>query len=295
MSSGRGESVFVRWCRNRIGEPTNTDEVYGYWVFIVGVVLAVVGFLRYALNTGGGPGDRLLGYVLAGGGVVLLLGGAIYRLPLGRPATGLTYLGGILGLAAIAWFTTVFPGEWVIGGSTADLDILLYLAGLAVMSAGAVFAPVLPGRAEQEAEERGREIDRLREALEERERERTVEELRSRLDEAETEAADREETARGDREELERTLGAVREERDALERELEATDERASVAELRLSEIENSQGTFELYENAGASGAGGSFTATGTARVTRARGTPGAARPGTPSGGSSAMPPRPTA
>jgi uncharacterized protein YegP (UPF0339 family) len=256
MSSGRGGSVFVRWYRNRIGEPSNSDEVYGYWIFALGIVLAVVGFLWYALNTGGGPSDRLLGYVLAGGGVVLLFGGSVYRLPLGRLATGLTYLGGILGLAAIAWFTTIFPSGWVIGGPTANLVIFLYLAGLAVMAAGAVLVPIIPGRAEQESEERGREIDRLREELQEREA--TVEELRTRLDEAETEAADREEDVRGDREELERTLGAVREERDALERELEAareaeaaSGERVTVAELRLAEIQNSQGTFELYTDAG--------------------------------------------
>jgi len=256
MSSGGGGSPFVRWYRSRIGEPTNTDEVYGYWVFILGVVLALAGFLWYALNTGGGPSDRLLGYVLAGGGVVLLLGGAIYRLPLGRLATGLMYLGGFLGLAAIAWFTSVFPREWVIGGSTANLVILLYLAGLAVMAAGAVFAPVLPGRAEREVEERGREIDRLREELDERER--TVEDLRSRLDEAEEAAAERDADAEREREEVAETLSEVRQERDALERELEAAreageaaGERATVAELRLAEIQDSQGTFELYTDAG--------------------------------------------
>ena len=256
MSSARGGNAFVRWYRNRIGEPTNSDEVYGYWVFAVGVVLAVVGLLWYVTNTGGTPSDRLLGYVLAGGGVVLVFGGSIYRLPLGRTATRLTYLGGLLGLAAVAWFVAVFPSGWRIGGTTTSQIIVLYLAGLAVMAAGAVIAPIIPGRAERESEERGREIDRLRDQLEERES--TVEELRSQLDEAEEAATDSETAARGEREDLERTLGAVREERDALERELEAAreaeeaaGERATVAELRLAEIRNSQGTFEFFEDAG--------------------------------------------
>ncbi|MFB6176633.1 MAG: hypothetical protein ABEI99_05735, partial [Halobaculum sp.] len=41
------ESAFVSWYRNRIGDPLDDDEVYGYWLFVAGLVLGVAGLVLF--------------------------------------------------------------------------------------------------------------------------------------------------------------------------------------------------------------------------------------------------------
>jgi len=40
------------WYRSRIGEPKTDDEVYGYWVFVFGILVGVFGLLLYLSSFG---------------------------------------------------------------------------------------------------------------------------------------------------------------------------------------------------------------------------------------------------
>jgi len=51
MSDDSTASTLYRIYRSRVGKPTTHDEVRGYWVFLVGLVLAMVGFLLFLPST----------------------------------------------------------------------------------------------------------------------------------------------------------------------------------------------------------------------------------------------------
>lgn len=69
-------------------------------------------------------------------------------MPLPRLATRLTYLGMAVCGLALAWFLTVYPGQWTF--ATGDPGVIgLYTVGLLVIGLGAVAVPML-SRAETE-------------------------------------------------------------------------------------------------------------------------------------------------
>ena len=161
----------------RIAEPSTTDEVYGYWLFLVGLLASIVGvaLFLYSATLERGVGSfwtvRQLGIVLAAGGVPLLLAGVAIRLPLRRLATTLTYVGVLICFAALAWFVTIYPSGW--SPETGEAGIIaVYTVGLAVIGIASAFVPML-SRAETltETERAERERDEseraeLQEALE---------------------------------------------------------------------------------------------------------------------------------
>jgi uncharacterized protein YegP (UPF0339 family) len=211
------DNALVSLYTEHITEPSTNDEVYGYWLFVVGVLASVVGVALFLYTTtlqrppaaqGGTYWTvRELAVVLAAGGVPLILGGIAIRLPLRKTATWLTYLGILVCLAALAWFVTVYPASgWPTDrGHTGVIG--LYTLGLAIIGLASVLVPMLSRAETETASERA--------AREERER-----------DEA------------ASREELDRT----REERD----EARAAAE-ASAAELEA--LRQSKARFELYED----------------------------------------------
>ncbi|MFB6308855.1 MAG: HVO_2922 family protein, partial [Haloarculaceae archaeon] len=175
-SSGR----LNEWYRNRIGTPTTDDEVVGYWLFALGVVLGFVGIALIITADLTGPVPQWP-VVIVGIGLVLLIAGPIIRLPLRSRATQLVYLGGILSILAVPWFLSAYPG-W---RSQAASIVGLYAAGLAVMAIGGVFVPLLTGQGDTDgaaATEPDSEDD-LADDLAESERAR--EELQAELDAAE--------------------------------------------------------------------------------------------------------------
>jgi uncharacterized protein YegP (UPF0339 family) len=149
----------VSFYSDRITEPSTTDEVYGYWLFALGLVASMAGIALFVYTTtlarppaaqGGTYWTlREAGVVLAAGGAALLIGGTAVRLPLRSLATKLTYLGVVVCLAALAWFVVVYPAS----GWPADTGhtgvIGLYTLGFAIMAVASVVVPML-SRAETE-------------------------------------------------------------------------------------------------------------------------------------------------
>jgi len=142
MSSHKsGESTFHSLYRTRVGDPETADEIRGYWLFVVGVVLAVAGVLLFLASEPQG-GIRQLSIVMVGVSMLLLLVGPVIRLPLQPRATTLVYVGATIATIGIVYFVAVFPGGWSLrNGNTAVIGI--YGLGLLVAGAGGVFVPLL--------------------------------------------------------------------------------------------------------------------------------------------------------
>jgi uncharacterized protein YegP (UPF0339 family) len=209
----------------RITEPSTNDEVYGYWLFVVGLIASVVGvaLFLYTATLDRPPAAqggtywmlRETGVVLAAGGVPVMLGGVAVRLPLRRAATWLTLLGTVVCLAALVGFVIAYPAAWSTASGNPGV-IGMYTAGLAVIALSSAFIPML-SRAETETEsERGT-------------RERREAEL------ATTEA------------QLERTEEA----RDEARIERDEANVAADAAAAELESVRQSKARFELFEDRG--------------------------------------------
>ncbi|MFC5278414.1 HVO_2922 family protein [Halorubrum rubrum] len=186
----------------RIGTPTTDDEVRGYWIFSLGVLVGVLGVVVFAV-TAPRTTSRAVGYALVALSPPLVMLGAIVRFPLRRSATTLGTLGGLLTLAAVAYFFVVFPDGWsrATGNATANA---LYAAGIVVIGLAGTIVPLV--------------TDPVREDYE-----------RMRAETAATAAAS---------EETESELATTEGELEATREELEATRDELDAAEARIEEIE---------------------------------------------------------
>ncbi|ELZ22714.1 hypothetical protein C475_16471 [Halosimplex carlsbadense 2-9-1] len=134
----------VQWYRNRIAEPTTNDEVYGYWVFVFGILLGVLGmllFLTSDVTTATTTGKS--GIALAAISLVLLMIGPVIRLPLRRTANLVSYAGGFVALLGVAGFLVAYPG-WRSSGLAVPV-ISVFALGLVLVAVGAALVPLVGG------------------------------------------------------------------------------------------------------------------------------------------------------
>ncbi|MEF8851607.1 MAG: HVO_2922 family protein [Haloarculaceae archaeon] len=139
--------VMVRWYRERIAVPTTNDEVYGYWVFVFGILLGIFGILLYLSSyAGAGPGSLPgeAGIGLAAVALILLMIGPVIRLPLRRTATLTCYAGALVAFVGVVWFFLEYPG-WRASGMASPI-ITLYAFGLVLIAVGAALVPVIHTR-----------------------------------------------------------------------------------------------------------------------------------------------------
>ena len=213
--SSENSGMLVSVYRSRIGDPDNGGEVYGYWLFVVGLIAGILGIVLFLLSESSADMERGAGITLGALGLLFLIAGPIIRLKLRKLATYLTYLGGVVGIAAIVWFLTAYPDNWVRGAGQAESIIAVYAVALALIGIGGVAVPLVGGRSAADLEAELAEEQAARER-------------------AETET----ESERAARESAEATAESEREQREAVEDE--------------ISRIRDSQSQFELYEdNAG--------------------------------------------
>ncbi|WP_115865282.1 YegP family protein [Halorussus litoreus] len=231
MSTKSGDNALIRTYADRFGEPLTNDEAYGYWLFVAGVVLGAIGVLAM-LTTDGISTTRELAIALSGLGLTGAVTGLVVGQSFNRRAKLLVYLGAALAVAAVAWFTSVYPGNWELGRSATTNVVLLYTAGIGIVAVSGVVAPVVVGQsraraaaeealvaARSDATERGEEVERLREKLDDREE--RIEELEADFDMART----------------------------ASEVAAEERDEARADAEAHLERLHDSSATFEVYKD----------------------------------------------
>ncbi len=216
MSAETSGGVLYRLYRRTVGEPTSSDEVRGYWVFLTGLVLGTVGLLLFLPSTSaaGGTGFSLreASIFISGIGLAMLVAGPVIRLPLRRWATVAAYLGQAVCFVAGVWFLLIFPEGWSVETGSQPV-IILYVIGLAIITLGGALGPLLVGITRED-----------------------LETSESRAAGFEAEVAD------------------LRQERDRLEGELEQARSETAASETaqadlqaRLDALESSQARFELY------------------------------------------------
>ncbi len=227
--------------RKRFGEPLTNDEVYGYWLFVVSVLAAVAGMVL-ALSTESIGTTREMAFSLTGLGLAGALTGLVVGQSFHRVAKLLVYLGAAVCVAAVGWFTAVYPFEWQLGRAATTNVIALYTLGLGVITFSGVLAPVTVGqsRARSAAEAA---LAAARETSADREREASA--LRSELEEK----ADRIERLEAELDELSDSRDAAAAAADAASEETAAERERADDAQARLERLHESTATFQLYRD----------------------------------------------
>jgi len=211
---------------NRIGTPTTHDEVRGYWIFLTGLVLGVVGFVLFlpSESAAGASGLTLreTSIALAAIGLAMIVAGPVVRLPLKSWANYAAYLGQLVCFLAVVWFILVFPADWNVQTGNQPV-VILYAVGLGVTMLGGALVPLVVGASREDLEASQRRAADLEDDLRDLRRER---------DRLETELEDAQEA------------GATDADR--------AEDLQSELAELesQLESLRTSQAQFELYEDA---------------------------------------------
>jgi len=237
MSNERDDGTLQAVYRRRIGDPSTDDEVRGYWLFVVGLVLAVAGVLLF-LGSEPRGGLRQLSLIGISVGLILLLVGPVIRLPLEPRATTLVAVGATVAAIGVAYFVAVFPGGWSVRNGNAVV-IGLYGLGILTIGAGGVLIPLLSGSGRAaEADDLQRELAELDDVLED-----------SAADEADLAA--RVADLRGELAVSNDAAASLRQAVTAMSEELaDAESDEADLA-ARLWSLRQSQARFELYEDKG--------------------------------------------
>ncbi|MFP4633017.1 MAG: HVO_2922 family protein [Halobacteriota archaeon] len=190
MAQSTAKGPLTSIYENRIGTPTNANEVMGYWAFLAGVVLGLIALVVYFLTE---PTTMMrgFGYSMAALAPALIMTGAVLRFPLRRAATSLTALGLLVTFVAVAWFMSVFPSGW--STTTGHLGVILtYTSGLAVIGIAGGFVPLVTDTRLADAEQAADEA-RAEAAAAEEEAESEHEKAAASARENERKAAEREE------------------------------------------------------------------------------------------------------
>ncbi len=155
MSGQTSGNFLYRIYRDRIGEPTTHDEVRGYWIFLTGLALSLIGIALFLLSeSAAGASEftlRELSIFVAAVGLAMLVAGPIIRLPLRRWANYGAYLGQLVAFLAAVWFLIVFPQDWSVATGNQPV-IMVYGAGILIITVGGLIAPVLAGARREDLE-----------------------------------------------------------------------------------------------------------------------------------------------
>ncbi|AGN01859.1 hypothetical protein L593_09570 [Salinarchaeum sp. Harcht-Bsk1] len=133
-----------------VGEPDSKRDVYGYWLFLMGTLAGILGFLIYEVGvvmSGQNWALRRIAIVLAASGGVFGLLGIVTLLPVRRRAMQASLVGAAVALLSMPVFWTVYPGSWNVNQGTdyAPIIIAVYSLGVGVVAGVAVLVPVITG------------------------------------------------------------------------------------------------------------------------------------------------------
>ncbi|MDZ7745151.1 MAG: DUF1508 domain-containing protein [Halobacteriales archaeon] len=269
-NSERGDNVLMRTYTERFGEPFTDDEVYGYWLFVAGGLIAVVGMGLFFLSVSMGWG-RGIPYLFAATGLTTAVTGLIVGRSLHERAQQLVYVGFAICLAALAWFLVAFPEQWRLDSATTQQIIGLYTVGVAAISLSGAIAPVTVGQsdarkkieaelqaAREEVEGTEETVSELREehadakaemeALK-RELRRIHEEVLPELREEREVVIERFEELQAELETARETVETAHEERDAARAKLQQAHGEIATLETRLERFDTSDATFDVYHD----------------------------------------------
>ncbi|MFW6376821.1 MAG: DUF1508 domain-containing protein [archaeon] len=144
-----------------VGEPDSAKDVYGYWIFVVGYLVGLVGVLAYLLGPASTPGtqygQREITITIAATGLAIGIFGIVLMLPVRRRGIQASVVGLAAAIVGVIGFTVVYPQNWP-GGAGPDQSpfvIALYTFGVAVLAGVTALVPVVTGRKGMFVEEEG--------------------------------------------------------------------------------------------------------------------------------------------
>ena len=226
--------LLVRSYDNRIGASSSNGEAYGYWVFVLGLIVGAVG-IGLVLISDAASMERGAGVVLGAVSLVLLLIGPTMRLPIRRSASYLSYLGAAVCLAAAVWFVAAYPDEFGADFTGQEVEIIgLYGLGVVVIALGSVLVPLTTSL----REERDAALGRAGAA--ERDREAAVADAETERTASAEQRAEHNRVVR----EAERRARTAEQAREEAEQAHEQT-------QAQIDALRTSQSQFELYTDRG--------------------------------------------
>ena len=142
--------TLFEWYDKYVGEAASRREVYGYWAFVLGYVVAISGVLVYLLGPGAPDSPLFLqireaAIVLSALGLSFAMLGIAFQLPVSTLGVRAAVVGALISLVGLGWFVTVYPDNWLGPESPQRTVIAVYVAGVGLMAGVAVLVPVLTG------------------------------------------------------------------------------------------------------------------------------------------------------
>jgi uncharacterized protein YegP (UPF0339 family) len=220
---------------NRIGRPTTDDEVRGYWVFLLGLVLGTLGLVLFlpsesAVGTSGVT-IREVSIILVALGLAALVAGPVIRLPLQGWANYAAYVGQAVCIAAVLWFSVEFPSGWSVQTGSQPV-IILYAVGLGIITIGGAIVPLIAGVSRDEYEESERRGGELQQKLDAVSDER--DQLQSKVEQLQSDS----DAGEGREAELQQRIEELENERVRLESQLESARGDSAAGEDQVAELE---------------------------------------------------------
>lgn len=148
MSLADTRQTLFEWYDKYVGEAVSKREIYGYWTFVLGYVVGILGVFIYLLGPGGQDVFLLIREIaitLSAVGLTLSLLGIVLQLPVRQQAVWGAVLAAGVALLDVAYFTTVYPQNWLGPTSPQRTIIAIYILGVGVVAGVAVLVPVLTG------------------------------------------------------------------------------------------------------------------------------------------------------
>jgi uncharacterized protein YegP (UPF0339 family) len=163
MSAG-DRGVLIEAYASRFGEPRHEKEAYGYWLFVVGAALGVVGLFALVASVAPEPRSssafaaRRIAGLLGGLGFLALMLGVVYRLPVRRVVDRIALLGVGLGVVGLAGFLFYYPANWNVPAGSPSPDYAVpvaavYGVGVLVIAVCALVLPFVVGTREEVGDE----------------------------------------------------------------------------------------------------------------------------------------------
>ncbi|WP_290816019.1 DUF1508 domain-containing protein [Halovivax sp.] len=151
--------TLFRLYEHYVGEPDSKKDVYGYWVFILGCIVATVGLLAFLVLYAGDQSStfyiRVSG-VLGMTALTLCLFGLVLMLPVRKRGIQASVIGLLVAFIGVTSFGMVYPEHWRGFGDDYSVEVtLLYAGGIAVLAGVTALIPAVTGQRGKYVSEEG--------------------------------------------------------------------------------------------------------------------------------------------
>lgn len=142
-----------------VGEPDSSSDVYGYWLFLMGYLVAAAGVLIFVVSYAGDTGSYVLirvSTVTAGTGATIGLFGIVLMLPVRKRGIQASVVGLVIALVGVALFAMFYPHDWRGYGNDYSVEVIaVYSIGIGIIGGVTALVPILTGERGMFVEEVG--------------------------------------------------------------------------------------------------------------------------------------------